>query len=164
VESADYANWKRFKVNTTVVRKKVSKNAADSVTETRTLRLVELTPAKAVVESQVTVERPGGPPKVNPPVRLDYPAQFRLPPGMTAEQFEKPSLKAKEDGQETLTVGGTEYPTKRFAWEDATEAGPMPNRLWLSDAVPGRFVKQEMRVEKTNTSTTEVVVEVKLAE
>lgn len=164
VESPDYANWKRFKPNITVVRRKVSKNATDSVTEVRTLRLVEVTSGKVTVETQITVERPNTPPLVNPPMTQDLPAKFRLPAGMTADQFLKPSLKAKEAEEETLAVGGKGYKAKVFTWEDSTEAGPQPNKLWVSDAMPGRFVKQQMRVEKTNTSTTEEVVEVRLAE
>ena len=160
VDDPDYQNWKAFPVHTTVTRKKVSRNEHDSVTEVLTLRLVEVTAAKVVVESQVTVERPNARPVMNPPTKREYPARFRLPPGMTAEQFQKPSLKAKASGEETLTVGGKAYRAAVFTWEDATEAGPMPNKLWQSDAMPGRLVKQQMSVAKVGNTTTEEVVAV----
>lgn len=158
----DYANWKQFKVGSTVVRKKVVQNKQGSLTETTTVRLAELTDAKAVVEQQITVVRPDSPPVVNPPMRLEYFATFRVPPGLTAEQLSLPSLKAKAAGEETVTACGKEYKATVFTWQDSTEAGPMPNKLWLSDAMPGRVVKQEMKVESVGNSTTEEVVEVKL--
>lgn len=158
----EYVNWKQFKVGTTVVRKKVVQNKQGSLTETTTVRLAELTDTKAVIEQQITVARPDSPPVVNPPMRLECFATFKVPPGLTAEQMSKPSLKAKATGEETVTACGKEYKATVYEWQDATEAGPMPNKLWLSDAVPGRRVKQEMKVEKVGNSTTEEVIEIKL--
>lgn len=158
---ADYANWKRFPVGTAVTRKKVVTNSQGSLTETTVVRLTELTDAKAVVEMQITVERQDTPPTVNPPMRLDYPATFRVPPGLTAEQMGLPSLKAKKTGQEAVTVAGKEYPAAVYEWQDSTEAGPMPTKAWLSDAIPGRLVKLESRVAGVGNSTAEEVVEVK---
>lgn len=161
-DNQDYANWKRFKVGTAVTRKKVVKNSTSSLAETTVVRLAELTDAKAVVEMQVTVERPGEPATVNPAMRLEYPAAFRVPPGLTAEQMGLPSLKAKKTGEETVKAAGKEYPATVYEWQDATEAGPMPNKAWLSDAIPGRLVRLESKVAGVGNSTTEEVVEVKV--
>jgi hypothetical protein len=161
-DSPDYANWKRFKVGTTVTRKKVVANKTDAVTETTVLRLVELAATKAVVEQQVTVVRSVGPPKVNPAMRLDYPATFRVPPGLTAEQMSQPSLKAKKSGEETVKAAGRDYPATVYEWQDSTEAGPMTNKAWLSDAVPGRLVRVESKVTGVGNSTTEEVIEVQV--
>jgi hypothetical protein len=161
-DNQDYANWKKFPVGTAVTRKKVVKNSQDAVTETTVVRLVELTDQKAVVEMQITVERSNTPPTVNPAMRLDYPATFRVPPGLTAEQMSLPSLKAKKTGQETVKAVGKEYVATVYEWQDSTEAGPMPTRAWLSGDVPGRMVRLESKVAGVGNSTTEEVVEIKV--
>lgn len=161
-DNHEYANWKRFPVGTAVTRKKVVKNSKHSLTEITVVRLAELTDAKAVVEMQITVERPDTPPKVNPPMRMEYPATFRVPPGLTAEQMGLPSLEAKKTGEEKVTAAGQEYAALVYEWQDTTDVGPMPNKAWLSEAMPGRLVRLEGRVEGVGNSTTEEVVEIKL--
>lgn len=140
----EYANWSRFPVGTVVVRSKEVTNDQGTVRVTTTLRLAANTSDKVTVETQVTVDRMGHPLIENPPLRTDFPASFRVPAGMRIEQFTLPSLKAKLVGPETRQVGGQEWKTQLFTWQEVNETGPMTVKLWRSDEAPGRLVRQEI--------------------
>lgn len=156
IDNPEYVHWSRYPVGTVVVRKKEVSNESGSVRVTTTLRLVEKNRDKAMVESQVTVDRPGQPLVENPPQRLEFAATFQLPQGMKEEQFALPSLKAKLIGNETRTAFGREFSTEQFTWDERNEAGPMTVSLWRSDDVPGRTLRQEVK-GRTQVSVEEVV-------
>ncbi|HJZ55799.1 MAG TPA: hypothetical protein VKE74_12600, partial [Gemmataceae bacterium] len=164
-ESLEYANWKRFPVGTMVRRKAVTaaEGAAGTTTSVETFTLQQVSDTEVVVERQNTTERSDGSYRaVNPPELRKFLRRFAIPSGMTADDFAKPARGAKPAGEETLTVLGKPYPTKGFTWTDSTEVGPMTIRVWLSDEVPGRLVRQVMTVPKVNTTTVEEVVELKI--
>jgi hypothetical protein len=145
VDHPEYANWRRFPVGTTVVRNKEVANEQGIVRVTTTLRLVEKTVANVTIETQVTVDRVGHPLIENPPQRTEFPATFSLPAGMQPEQFSLPSLKARRVGETRCSAAGTDYPAELFTWEERNETGPMAVKLWRSDDVPGRMIRQEIR-------------------
>jgi len=153
----EYANWSLFPVGTTVVRKKEVANDFGTVRVTTTLRLAEKTAEKVVVETQVTVDRAGEPVE-NPPQRFEFPATFRVPEGMKRDQFLLPSLKAKSIGEENRTACGEEYLAEIFSWNEVNEAGPMAVKLWRSDDIPGRILRQE--INGRNHESVEEVVEI----
>lgn len=160
----DYANWSRFPVGTQVKRKSVtsSPKATASTTSVETLTLKEVTDGAVVVVRQNTTQRSDGSYHVvNPPEERKYPRSFAIPSGMTAEDFSKPSRGARKDGEETGTVAGTSYRAVVYTWEDQTESGKMSVRVWLSDDIPGRIVKQEMKVPALENTTSDEVIEVK---
>lgn len=156
VAHPEYANWSRFPVGIVVVRKKVVTNESETVWVTTTLRLTEKTTEKVVVESQVTVDRPGNPLEQNPRLTVGFPATFPLPKGLRLEQFSLPSLKAKQTGEETRQACGHDYQTQLFTWEEVNENGPMAIQLWRSDDIPGRMLRQEINGRK-HLSVEEVV-------
>lgn len=162
VDHPEYVNWIRFPVGTYVVRKKEVTNDFSQVRVTTRLSLREKTAEKVVVESQVTVDRPGEALAENPPLEMPFAAQFRLPEGMMIEQFLLPSFKAKQVGEETREVGGREFKTQVFAWEERNETGPMAVKLWRSDDVPGRMLRQE--IEGHQHHSVEEVVEIVVPE
>jgi hypothetical protein len=144
VDHPEYVNWSKFLVGTEVVRKKEVSNDVAAVRVTTTLRLAEKTAHKVVVESQVTVDRSGEPLVKNPPQKFDFPAKFRLPDGMKLEQFLLPSLKAEQIGEELRVACGQDFNTQLFTWDERNETGPMKVKLWRSDDIPGRMLRQEI--------------------
>src|SRR5262245_16828210 len=83
VSHPEFVAWNRFPVGAGVVRKKEVSNDSGTVRVTTTLRLAKKTADNIVVESQVTIERPGQLLIENPPLNLEFPASFRLPADMT---------------------------------------------------------------------------------
>jgi hypothetical protein len=156
VDHPEYLNWSRFPVGIVVVRKKEVFNDLGTVRVMTTLRLAEKTADKIVVESQVTVDRAGQPLIENPPLSIEFPATFRLPAGMKLEQFSLPSLKAKSAGEETRQASGRDYTTQLFTWDEVNETGPMRVKLWRSDEIPGRMLRQEINGHM-HTSVEEIV-------
>jgi hypothetical protein len=163
-DNADYANWSRFPVGTVVRRKAVtsSETGTGTTTSVETFTLKSLTDAEAVVERQNTTERSDGSYRAeNPPEPRTYPRQFALPPGMTAADFARPALAAEPAGEETITVLGKAYKASVFTWTDGTESGPMHVKVWLSDEVPGRILRQTMTLPKLKNKTEDEVIEIR---
>jgi hypothetical protein len=144
VDHPEYVHWSQFPVGTAVTRKKEVSNEHGTVRVTTIVRLAEKTDDKVVVETQVTVDRLNGQPEENPPFTAEFPAKFRLPASMKLEQFALPALRAKPIGDETHTAAGREYQAHVFTWEERNETGPMIVKLWRSNEIPGRMLRQEI--------------------
>lgn len=164
-DTLEYANWKKFPVGTAVKRRAstAGKDGKVAVVSVETFTLKALTADEAEVTRQNTTERTDGSLKaVNPEGTLRFKRQFAIPAGMTADDFNKPSRKAKAGPDEELTVLGKTYKAATFTWADATEAGPLEIKVWLSDEVPGRVLKQVMAQNATGNTTTDEVIELKV--
>jgi hypothetical protein len=158
VDHPEYAAWSRFSVGAGVVRKKEVTNEFGTVKVTTTVRLAEKTADKVVVQSQITVDRSADGLVENPPQTASFAAKFRLPANMKLEQFTLPSLRAKLVGDESREVAGREFKAEVFTWQESTERGSMTVKLWRSDEIPGRMVRQE--VEGPMHHSVEEVVEI----
>lgn len=144
VDHPEYMHWCQFPVGTAVTRKKEVTNEHGTVRVTTIVQLTEKTDDKVVVETQVTIDRLNGRPEVNPSFPAEFPAKFRLPASMKLEQFSLPSLKAERIGDEARAASGREYQAQVFSWEERNETGPMGVKLWRSNEIPGRLVRQEI--------------------
>ena len=114
------------------------------------------------VGSQVTVERPGEPVEKNDVNIVSYPATYSLPEGMDEARFLLPSAKAKETGTETVQVQGTQVEAKVYEWIENNEAGAMTVKVWHSNSIPGKIIRQEMFTNSSETKTSEELVELVL--
>jgi len=122
--------------------------------------LAEKSDAHVLVHTQVNVKRPGEPLEENPIEEVRFPSQFELPQGMTEEYFQQPSLKAKKTGEEEMEVAGVKIKADVYEWTESNETGPMQVKLWRSNDIPGRIVRQEMLIEASQTKTLEEIREV----
>jgi hypothetical protein len=161
-ENLNFKNWSQFPVGTTATWVKNTKNEKDWVKETTVRKLVEKSANTVVVEWQVTVERPNYETKVNSPNRTEIPATFRVPPSMTAQQLQAPSLKAKKAGEETVTILGKTYKAELFTWQDGTESGPMEVKAWYVDDLPGRIARQTMKVGQKDFDSLEEITSISI--
>ena len=158
-----YANWSRFPVGTAVTRRTQSAIGESRLAVTDVYTLAELTPEACVVEKKTTVERKSpeaSDTRAEPALPLKFTRSYPAPAGMTPEDFQRPSLKATEVGRESLEVLGKSYECAKWTWVESTEAGPTQVTLWLSDAVPGRVVKQ-MQKQKSGAVVAEELVAIK---
>jgi hypothetical protein len=78
------------------------------------------------------------------------------------ELFLLPSSKAKLVGEERVSIGELEVNAEVFEWTENNEAGPMTVKLWRSEEIPGRIVRQEMMTESSSTKTVEQISELDL--
>ena len=151
----EYANWSQFPVGAQVTRFRVVSNENGEVKVTTVLTLQEKTDDHVIVNSQVNVQRPGEDMETNPPESTKFVAKFPLPSGLSEEYFQLPSLKAKRIGEESLDVHGRTIQADIYEWTESNETGPMSIKLWRSNQVPGRIVRQEMLIEASQTKTLE---------
>lgn len=162
VTHPEYANWSQFNPKASIVRKRIVTNSTGSIAVTTKMWLESKDANEVSVGSQVTVERPGEPAEKNDVNIVSYPATYSLPKGMDEARFLLPSAKAKETGTETVQVQGTQVEAKVYEWEESNEAGPMTVKLWHSNSIPGKIVRQEMFTISTETKTSEEIVELVL--
>jgi hypothetical protein len=54
-----------------------------------------------------------------------------------------------------MEVLGKTVTAELFEWSESNETGPMTVKLWRSNEVPGRIVRQEMLIESSQTKTIE---------
>ncbi len=158
----EFANWSRFPEKSFVVRKRVVSNSGGSVIVMTKLWLERKDENGVSVGSQVTVQRPDEPIVENGADIVSYPATYRLPKGMDEARFLQPSTKAKETGAEVIEIGMREFNTTIFEWEESNETGPMTVKLWQSDEIPGKIVRQELFTKSTATKSIEEVTELNL--
>ncbi len=161
VDHPEYVHWSQFPVDSYVVRKKTVTNENGSVYVTTKVRLAEKTEKQVVVEQQVTVVRPEGT-RVNEPQYLRFPAHFRLPEDVDYESYLTPSRKAKKTGTEKINLAGHDFETDIYEWEEVNEAGPMTVKLWRSESVPGRMLREESLIKRDGDTGLEELVELNL--
>lgn len=159
IATPKFVHWAQFPMGTRVTRRKTVTNPDGSITVTTTQRLIEKTDQKITVQQQKSVERPEGLTEF-PPQELVFAASFRLPPNLTEEQFALPSLKAKLTGREKIELAGQTYDAEVFEWEEVNEAGPMPIKIWRSNAVPGQILREEMLIPNNKQESLEEITEI----
>jgi len=162
LDHPEYANWSRFPVGASVTRQRVVTNEFGEVQVKTKMWLEDKSPEQVAVGSQVSVVRSDNPPENNPPGSTTYPAKFALPSGLKPELFLLPSSKAKLVGEESVMIGDLEVKAEVFEWTENNEAGPMTVKLWRSEDIPGRIVRQEMMTESSSTKTFEQISELDL--
>lgn len=160
LDHPEYSNWSRFPVGASVTRQRVVTNEFGEVRVTTKMWLEDKSPVEVAVGSQVSVVRSETPAENNPPSSTTYPAQFALPSGLKPELFLLPSSKAKLVGEERVSIGELEVTAEVFEWTENNEAGPMTVKLWRSEDVPGRIVRQEMLTESSSTKTIEQISDI----
>lgn len=163
VAHPEYVNWSQFEEKASIVRKRLVENANGTVVVTTKMWLDKKDENEVRVGSQVTVERPNEPAVENDVDIVRYPATYRLPKGMEESRFYLPSAKAKETGTESVKIGDDEFETKVFEWEENNESGPMTVKLWRSDKIPGKIVRQELLTKSSATKSTEEIIELRLS-
>jgi hypothetical protein len=157
LDHPEFANWSRFPVGTSISRIRTVTNEFGEVKVTTRMWLESKSEKEVEVGSQIHVERPNEPLEENPESFTKYPAQFGLPEGMDPDFFLLPTAKARKTGEAIVTVDGREVTSEIFEWEESNETGPMSVKLWRSNDIPGRIVRQEMITLSSQTKTIENV-------
>ncbi len=160
LDHPEYVNWSQFSIGASVTRKRLVTNAFGEVTVTTRTWLEDKTEEFVNVGTQVTVERSDQPIEKNPDQFTRFVARFQIPQGMDSNTFVLPSIHAKRLDDETQRVGDRELITEVYEWQESNESGPMTVKLWRSNDVPGRIVRQEMLTLASDTKTMEEIVEV----
>lgn len=160
----DFVNWSKFPEKSFTKRRKVVTNANGEVVVTTRVWLESKSSENVSVGSQITVQRPGMAIVENEADIVKFPSTFQLPKGLAEEQFYLPSPKAKETGTASLKIGEREFKATIFEWVESFEAGPTMVKLWRSDEVPGRFLRQELFTKSIETTSVEEVTEVNLGD
>jgi hypothetical protein len=165
IANPSFTHWSAFKVGATVTRREKIKFPADSeegqrypdhtLVKDTSYKLLEVTPAKAVVEV-IESEYGRGLIEESAPFKISYLAKMKKGLGSNKENF----AKHKEEEVEVKILGKT---YKATLVDTLHKNGPLTriHQVWLSDEVPGGILK-DVRSQKEgdkviSESTLEIV-------
>src|SRR5262249_41334894 len=133
VENPEYVNWSGFKPGTVVVQRSVTEatGTTEVTTTTKTVKLTELTPDRAVVEQTIHTKRYDGAEINNPPETFTIPKLMALPPGVAKSEFGK-RTGGQQQGEENVSVCGKVLRTTWREGKDRSEAGDVFVKVWTS--------------------------------
>lgn len=135
-----YKYWSAFKVGaySTLSTKTVMDN---QVMESQmTIKLVELTPKKAVLEIKNVV------PGIDIPAqKMDVPAKWVK--GDPATQPGAGQEMVTTEGEETIEVAGNQMKTKWTQIVIKSEQGTTTTKTWTNEEIPGSTVKSEITLD-----------------
>ena len=149
VDNPEYRSWSGFKAGAWVKFKMVSEANGVKTEIEQTVKLVELTSAKAVVETGMVM------------AGNKLPAQKREIPAKITIEATKDAKAAKPaklgEGDEEINVGGKKV--KAHWVESTTETGGYKTaaKIWQAKGVPGGTVKMEAKTTGAATSNTSMV-------
>jgi len=148
IDNPEYQRWSPFKAGAYVKFKMTSEASGNKNEMEQTYKLLEITPAKAVVE--ITMVAMGS----------KMPAQKRdIPAKITPEAAKDPKaqvVKAAE-GNEDVDVAGKKL---KAHWVESTgdmQGTKTVSRVWQVKTVPGGMVKMETRTSGSMASKTSMV-------
>jgi hypothetical protein len=141
VDNPAYKSWSEHKVGSAVTYQSNTVIGAQTIKTEISQKLVELTPAKAVVEVSVKIDIPGA--QAPPAQKTELAAKVKkseatvgkLPEGMKGEM--------KEKGTEKIDVGGKSYTCKVVEFSGEQNGVKTQGKSWTSDQIPGTLVKME---------------------
>lgn len=161
VPRVEFHNWSQFPVGTVVTRVRHIGEGADKVIQTTRYKLASKSDTRVVIEPDVDLNR-NGRHEQNEMGTIEYAATFRLPKGMTEAMFAQPDPKAESLGIEQVELLGKTIQAEVYTWKTSAEAGPVSNKLWMSNEIPGRVIKHQTEVAGNRTE--EVVTNLSLPE
>lgn len=153
VDNPAFKSWSKFKPGTQISMKTESefnKMKSEIVIVTK---LVEVGADKCVVEVE-TITKINGMEFKAPAMKQDVPKTFDVPKPKDGKdpKIETPDVK-KEEGKETLKIGGVEVKTTWMKYTTKTKDGNHEGQTWLSDDVPGGLVKSVSKAGDVSTKT-----------
>lgn len=159
IDSPIYLSWARHKVGTTITHVSVTEARGQKIRTTTAYKLLELTDAKAVIETIVVSDATGAEVEQSP-TTAQIKREFFLLPGVKKEDIGKPQGVLKE-GEETLSVAGGKYKAHWYNTKGRTEVGETFTRTWFSDEVPQKILESVTRVPAGGLTTTLELTEIK---
>ncbi len=158
VENPIYARWKNFAVGTEVHY--LQHTQAPGAAERRLIiyRLLKRSDEQLTVEIRTRLE---GADATTESVRQQVSKRwFRLPPGVDAKQFGKPSNQSRE-GQEDVEILGRKLKTRWTVSQVRVEAGITETKTWTADEIPGGLVRSVSTTAAVKSTTTVELLELR---
>ena len=150
MDNLEYKNWSGFKPGAFVKFKMVTEASGTKTEMEQTVKLVELTGAKAVVETSMVAAG-----NKLPAQKREIPAKVKIEAATDAK-----AVKAQKPAEcnEDIDVGGKKL--KAHWVESTTETGGYKTvaKVWQAKGVPGGTVKMEAMTTGAVTSKTLMVV------
>lgn len=158
VENPLYTRWAKFKPGTVVRIETKTENAAKTIEQTTTYKLVEVSDSQLVVKMTIEI-RDSGRKDAGSAQSFTHKRWFELPKGMSKDSLTKPR-NVIEEGKEKITVAGREFETTWYKSKAKVEAGDTFIKAWYSDAAPGGLVREENETPNAKSKTKREIAEI----
>lgn len=152
VDNPAFKSWSKFKPGTQITMKTESEFNKMKSEILIVSKLVEVGTDKCVIEVE-TITKINGMDFKAPAMKQDVPKTYDVPKAdPKTPKVETPDVK-KEEGKETLKIGGTEVKTTWMKYTTKTKEGNHEGQTWMSDEVPGGLVKSVSKAGDVSTKT-----------
>ncbi len=152
VDNPTYQSWARFAVGATVEYRTVSDTAGNRSETIMVYTLTSSTAEKVVVEMKTTTIM-AGQKYEQPAMPMEYAAKIEA----TALESNDPNIE-KSEGSESIEVAGKKYDTKWYEVKTAASGMTTTSRTWMSDEIPGSYLRSVTKMEGPMTMTSETVL------
>lgn len=149
VDNPNYKMWSNFKPGSWARYNVVTDGGAFKSELVMTMKLVEVTPEKVVLETSSTINA-GGQKIDTPAQKTEIPAKVEKKEGGNANA----DVTSKEVGEEDVAVSGKSYKCKVQETTGKSAGGSFNGKTWSSEQVPGGTVKVMSKTEGATTSNT----------
>jgi hypothetical protein len=152
MDNPEYKSWSGFKAGAWVKFKMVSEASGVKTEIEQTVKLVELTNAKAVVETGMVMAG-----NKIPAQKREIPAKITIEATKDAKAPKDVKVSKPAEGDQEIDVGGKKV--KAHWVESTTETGGYKTlaKIWQAKGVPGGTVKMEATTTGAVTSKTLMV-------
>jgi hypothetical protein len=153
IDNPAFKSWSKFKPGTQISMKTESEFNKMKSEIVIVSKLVEVGADKCVIEVETTTKINGMEFKA-PAMKQDVPKTYDLPKPKDGKgpKVETPDVQ-KEEGKETLKIGGVEVKTTWMKYKSKSKAGESEGQTWMSDDVPGGLVKSVSKSGDVSTKT-----------
>jgi hypothetical protein len=158
-DGPEFRSWSKFKPGTSITFKATTTAAEANTEAIMTVKLLEVTDDKVVLETSGVTKVAGMEFKVPTSKRdstktITIPKEVPKPP----KPGEKPDG-TYEEGTETIKAAGQEFKTKWYKTKAEIGGVKIESKMWISEDVPGTMVRMESKSTGASTadSTFELV-------
>lgn len=156
VENPEFLSWSKVSAKTTLTFRATQTTGGTTTILEQTRTLIEVRPNEVVVELGNLVTK-NGMQTIQPVRNFTVPRFVPLPKGVTPKEFAAGNpVGAKEHPPQRRKVGDVEYNVRRYTHVKDAEEGHVETTMWLSDEIPGRIVRMEVRQTRDGKMTTAV--------
>jgi hypothetical protein len=157
IDGPEFHSWSKFKPGTSITFKATTKAAEANTEATMTVKLLEVTADKVVLETSGVTKVAGMEFQV-PTTKRDSTKTITIPKDVPKPP--KPGDKPDgtyEEGTETIKTAGQEFKTKWYKTKTKISGVTIESKMWISEDVPGAMVRMESK--STGTSTVDSAIE-----
>jgi hypothetical protein len=152
VDNPRYLAWAKYKAGTNVKMDMDTAAGGQNMKSAMTTTLKEVTPEKVVLEMKTSMTVPGMAAPMDNVMTMTEPAKIEPGKIKPTNPEQMPNCKVVGKGTEDVKIGGKSYNCDWYEVEMEQQGMKITSKLWTSNDLPDKMVKNETKMAMGNTS------------